>query len=83
MARAHRVHLRLTGRGRKRDKLAVAVGERNRIVVDQRQLAYAGARERFARERADTAHAEHGDMGRGERLDGLCAEQQLGAGKFM
>ena len=48
-ARAHDLDLGHAGGGSERDQLAVAVGERDVIVVDQCQFAYARARESFAR----------------------------------
>ena len=80
---AHDLDLGLAGGGGERDQLAVAVGERDFVVVDQRQRTDARARERFARKRADPAYTEYGNVRRGELLDGVCAEQQLRAGKFM
>ena len=82
-AAAHDLDLGLPGGGGERDQLAVAVGERDLVVVDQRQLADACAGERLAGKRAHPAYAEHRNMGGGELFYGRCAEQQLCAGKFM
>jgi len=59
----HRFDLGHPQRGMQGVHLAVEVGERNMIHVDQAQLANTRARERFGDPRADAAKASHHHMG--------------------
>ncbi len=62
---AHRLHLGLTKRGVQSMDLPIHVRLGNMVQVDQRDSGHPTASKCFCRPRADTANADHYDMGAG------------------
>ena len=60
-----------------RFKLTVEVCDADRIVIDERQLAHAGARQRLNGVAADAAETENGNMAVLEKKHGFLAKDHL------
>ena len=77
----HRLCLFPSDRLRRRVDLPVDVREADEVIIDEDDMADAGACQSFRRIRTDTTYAEHRDRRRGELLHGRIAEQQRRARK--
>ena len=71
------IRLALSDRGGQGTQLAVAVGIRNLVMIDQCQCADTGTRQRFDCKAAHAAQTEHEHMRALQPFDRLLAEQHL------